>query len=752
MKALTRTLALLFVLLVVLVGISVVCSWKLDRNRQLQATASSHVLTDSQLLSQQIQLHDQDDTLQTAASVTQELSLLLCFGLCAFGICFRRQMKRDAQWKADAESALASERSAAERRIEDRTLELRQEVEERRRAEELNRGQKQVLEMLASPGELKTEDILQHLVETIAAQSEAWLCSVHLAERGGRTMRLAGCSSANETLKGYLETVGSEFQDAPEIQACLSGQPRIVAQLTEVRRTWSELLTANGVFSACSIPFRMNQSSRVAGTLTVYSKFPEKLTTREQELVETAARMAALVVEHRRIHAELVRNAYQDALTALPNRRAGEQAIEESIQKASRLNQSVAVLWIDINRFKRINDQYGHNAGDVVLRTVSERLRRFPAGDGSVARMGEDEFLVLVPGPADAIDPIEISRKLGAAISKPIHAGSALISLTASIGACMFPQDGATVETLERNAVFAMYRAKSTGTGFCAFSLAMSEESSESLEIEEALGVAIEENYLRLVYQPLYSQGGELTGFEALLRFHHPRLGNISPARFIPIAEETRLIVPIGNWVLRQACRQLRTWHDACHRRVHMAVNISALQFARDDFADTVANIFSECGLSPEYLILELTESVVMEDYDAVVRQMTLLKQCGIRIAMDDFGTGYSSLSYIHRIPIDLLKIDRSFIERVADPEGTRPIVEAVIAMARHLGLQVVAEGVETTEQQKILQQAGCHSFQGFLFARPLSPEDAENCLTASIDTPFANPLRTGVTSSLAVA
>lgn len=738
MKALTRTLALLLFLLITLVGISVACSWKLDRNRQLQAAASSHVIADTHLLEQQIQLHNQDETLQITASIAQQLSLLLCLGLCAFGICLRRQMKRDAQWKRDSESALASERSAAEQRIEERTSELRQEVEERRRAEELNRGQKQVLEMLASPGELNTEDILQHLVETVAAQNEGWLCSVHLAERGGRTMRLAACSDVNETLKSYLETVGSEFQDAPEIQACLSGQPRIVAQLGEVRRTWSELLAANGKYSACSVPFRMNQSSRVAGTLTVYSNLPEKLTSREQELVETAARMAALVVEHRRIHTELVRNAYQDALTGLPNRRAGELAIEEAIQKASRSNQSVAVFWIDINRFKRINDQYGHNSGDVVLRAVSERLRRFPAGDGSVARMGEDEFLMLVPGPVDAIDPIEIARRLGAAIAKPIHAGSALISLTASVGVCMFPHDGATVEALERNADFAMYRAKATGAGFCAFSLAMSEEASESLEIEEALGVAIEENYLRLVYQPLYSQGGELTGFEALLRFHHPRLGNVSPARFIPIAEETRLIVPIGNWVLREACRQLKTWHDAGHRRVHMAVNISALQFARDDFADTVASIFTECRLNPEHLILELTESVIMEDYTAVVRQMNLLRQCGVHIAMDDFGTGYSSLSYIHRIPVDVLKIDRSFIEKLSEPEGTRPIVEAVIAMAKHLGLHVVAEGVETEEQQSILRKAGCQGFQGFLFARPLSADEAENCLRSSRTRPFA--------------
>jgi len=353
--------------------------------------------------------------------------------------------------------------------------------------------------------------------------------------------------------------------------------------------------------------------------------------------------------------------------------------------------------------------------------------------------MGEDEFLVLVPGTNDSLDPVEISRRLGAAIARPIYAGSSKIIVSASIGVCVYPQDGTNAQTLERNADFAMYRAKSTGEGFCVFSPAMSDEAGESLEIEEALGVALDKNYLRLVYQPLYSNAGELTGFEALLRFHHPSLGHISPARFIPIAEETRLIVPIGNWVLREACRQLRAWQDAGHPPVRMAVNISLLQFARDDFADTVASVLTDCDVSPENLVLELTESVVMEDYDAVVRQMNLLRQCGVHIAMDDFGTGYSSLSYIHRIPVDVLKIDRSFIERLADPEGTRPIVEAVIAMAKHLGLLVIAEGVETQEQQAILLNAGCNGFQGFLFARPLTPEDAEICLKASLTTRFAN-------------
>jgi diguanylate cyclase (GGDEF)-like protein len=470
------------------------------------------------------------------------------------------------------------------------------------------------------------------------------------------------------------------------------------------------------------------------------------------EMTESAAKLAALIIEQRRLRSELMHNAYLDPLTGLPNRRAGVQAIDAAILKAASHRESVAVLWIDINRFKRINDQYGHEAGDHVLRTIAERLRRSPLNTGAVARVGEDEFLVVIPGTEDSLDTVEISRRLGSAISKPIYSGSTRITVSASIGSCIYPRDGVTADTLERNADFAMFRAKSSGDGYCVFSPAMSEEATEAMEIEEALGAALEKNYLRLVYQPVYSHLGELTGFEALLRFRHPKLGEISPARFIPVAEETRLIVPIGTWVLQEACRQLKAWHDAGLPRVNMAVNISALQFARDDFADTVAKIFTECDLNPEHLILELTESVVMEDYASVVSQMNLLRQCGVHIAMDDFGTGYSSLSYIHRIPVDVLKIDRSFIERITDPDGTRPIVEAVIAMARHLDLHVVAEGVETEEQQRILEQAGCQGFQGYLFSRPLAPEQAEACLKASRSTPFAKPEALEAGGGLAVA
>jgi len=667
---------------------------------------------------------------------TLGLSVLLSGVLCGLGLRLRTVAAQEARGVQSNEVAL-------EMRVEQRTRELRQEIEDRSRVEHLNRGQKHILEMLAEPGDLKTEDILRYLTATVASRNQGWECALHLIEPRGRALQFTAGSDVNERLRFYLEGVSSEFTDTPECQAGASGEVHIVEHLTEVGLPWSDLLVANGIFSVWSVPFFANASRRLAGTLTVYSRSRSKPTARELEMVESAAKLAALVIEHRRIHTELVHNAYQDALTGLPNRRAGEQAIESAIKKASQRGESLAVLWIDINRFKRINDQHGHEVGDHVLRTVGERLRRSPLSTEIVARMGEDEFLVLIPGTADSLDPVEIARRLGAAVARPIYSGSARITVSSSIGACVYPQDGVSVKALERNADFAMYRAKAAGEGYCIFSSAMSDEASETLEIEEGLTVALEKKYLKLAYQPLYSQSGELTGFEALLRFHHPRLGPISPARFIPIAEETRLIVPIGTWVLREACRQLREWHDAGLPQVRMAVNISALQFANDDFSDTVAGVLTELNLDPEFLILELTESVVMDDYDGVVRQMNLLRQCGVHIAMDDFGTGYSSLSCIHRIPVDVLKIDRSFVERLAEPEGTRPIVEAVIAMAKHLGLLVIAEGVETREQQSILQKAGCNGFQGFLFAKPLSPEDAEICLNASRTRLFANSSET---------
>ncbi|MGO9939213.1 MAG: putative bifunctional diguanylate cyclase/phosphodiesterase [Terracidiphilus sp.] len=736
---------LLLLSMFLLVGLSVAGSWDIDHANSVRSASHANSSTLAAIREERQAAIEQSQRMRNWIRAVQGLSLIVCAALYTLGIRLRDRARREEREKKAADLAL-------ERRVEERTRELRQEVEERRLVEHLHRGQRRIMEMLADPGELKPEDTLRFLADTVASRNQGWECALHLMDRRGKSLQLTACSEVTERLKGYFEAVGSEYADSPECQASASGETHIVEHLGEIGLGWSETLSACGIFSAWSIPFCANGYSQLAGTLTVYSRSRCKPTAHELEMSESAAKLAALIIEHRRLRSELIHNAYLDPLTGLPNRRAGVQAIEAAIAKAGSHRGSVAVLWIDLNRFKRINDQHGQETGDHVLRTIAERLRRSPLNTGTVARVGEDEFLMVIPGTEDSLDPVEISRRLGSAITKPIYAGSTRITVSASIGSCIYPRDGATADILERNADFAMLRAKSSGESYCVFSPAMNEEANEAVEIEKSLGIALEKNYLRLAYQPLYSAEGELTGFEALLRFHHPKLGNISPARFIPVAEDTRLIVPIGNWVLREACRQLKRWHEAGLPRVHMSVNISALQFARDDFADMVASTFSECGLEPEHLILELTESVIMEDYASVVSQMNLLRQCGVHIAMDDFGTGYSSLSYIHRIPVDILKIDRSFIERLDEPEGTRPIVEAVIAMAKRLGLHVVAEGVETLEQQHILQQAGCQGFQGFLYARPLPPDEAESCLNASITMPFAKPTVQATGGGLAVA
>jgi diguanylate cyclase (GGDEF)-like protein len=672
--------------------------------------------------------------------------LLICWALGFLGLANWRRARRKTREREEAERTLDRERRTLETRIEERTRELRQQVEERRRAEVMNRGQKLVLEMLATNPEAKVSAMLTHLTAAVADQRQSWACAIHLVAQNDRSLKLAAASEVDEKLYQHLTTIVADFHDAPESRACSQRKPVVLEKLLDLRRPWAELLVANGINSAWSVPFFAPKSSLITGVLTVYSRLQGSPEPRELELLQSAARLAEVVIEHRRIHAELVDQAYRDALTGLLNRRAGEMAIEKAAEQARKRDESVALLWVDLNRFKRINDQHGHAAGDLVLRTVAERLKHHPLAAGGVARMGGDEFLVVAPRWIASMDPTAIAEALGAVIAMPIAIGTAKVIVTASIGTCLYPEDGTAIDTLERNADFAMYRAKTSGASACGYTPAFSDEEVATMEIEQALAVAVEKDLLHLVYQPIYSRQGELAGFEALLRVDHPLLAALSPASYIPVAEETRMIVPIGNIVLLKACRQLKAWHQAGGQPVHVAVNISALQFAREDFAETVAGILKESQLDAQHLVLELTESVVMENYRDVQKQMNLLRQLGVRISMDDFGTGYSSLSYLHQLPIDILKIDRSFIERLDAKDGTRPIVEAILAMSRHLGLKVVAEGVETVQQQNILVQAGCDALQGFLFAPPLKVRDAENVVMDSgknvcvADSPCSTP------------
>jgi diguanylate cyclase (GGDEF)-like protein len=649
--------------------------------------------------------------------------LLMVF---AFGFATQlyRQLRREELARFGIESELAAERTALEKRVQARTAALEAEVRERQRAEALNHGRNHTLEMLTRNE--SSVSILQVLANTLAEYRSTWACAIHTLDSD--SLKLVASSGLSDKIKQRLLAIATDFSGAPESIAIALGKPHLIEDLGEEHKTWSELLRAHGLLSVWSAPFFASDSSAL-GTVTVYTLLKWNPTSADTEMLVTACNMAALVLERNRLQAQLVEHAYHDSLTGLPNRRLGRDRLLNATSRAARAGHQMAVLWIDLDRFKQINDQYGHPVGDAVLQMTAQRLcGRLRASD-TLARMGGDEFMAILEKVEGRQEVEALAIDLVDILAHPMQIGELELHVAASVGISLYPEDGKTVDSLTQHADQAMYAAKFAGCGVLAFSPEMDLVPAKRRELEAELSQALETGDFTLAYQPLCLPDGTLTGFEALLRFQSPRLGNIPPSHFIPIAEEAQLIVPIGEWVLREACRQNREWQEAGLPAASIAVNISALQFVRDDFADTVAAILEETGQSAENLVLELTESIVMHDFSESARQMKRLKQLGVRIAIDDFGTGYSSLSYLHRLPLDVLKIDRSFMENLNESEGTRPIVEAVLLMANALGLRTVAEGVETAEQLSTLRQSGCDVIQGYFFSRPVPPATAAGFL-----------------------
>ncbi len=642
--------------------------------------------------------------------------LLIVFAL-VFTVRLYRHLRREELARFLMASQLTAERAALEKRVQARTSDLEAEVRERQRAESLNRGRNRMLEMVARNEPIT--DIFKVLTETVAEFRTTWTCAVH--SLGSGSLKLMASSGLNDKMKQHLRSISTSFAGAPESMALMTGEPYLIEDLGAEQKPWSELLRANGLVTVWSAPFFASDSEAL-GTLSVYALLKWKPSSTDLEMLEMARYMAALVLERSRLHAQLIDHAYHDSLTGLPNRRLARDRILSAVKRAARTGQGMAVLWIDLNRFKQINDQYGHPVGDAVLQQTAKRLSARLRSSDTLARMGGDEFMALIEGMSSRETAETIAKDLLEALALPMQIEELELNLSASIGISLYPEDGQTGDSLSHHADQAMYAAKFGSGGVRSFSPEMDREPAERRELEEELNQALETGGFTVAYQPLCLPDGSLKGFEALLRFCSPRLGNVPPCDFIPIAEETQLIVPLGEWVLREVCRQGREWQEAGHRAASIAVNISALQFARDDFADTVAQILAETGQSAEMLVLELTESVVMNDFTESARQMERLKRLGVRIAIDDFGTGYSSLNYLHRLPIDVLKIDGSFMENLNELDGTGPIVEAVLSMAHTLGLSVVAEGVETAAQLTTLNQGGCDLIQGYFFSRPLEP------------------------------
>jgi diguanylate cyclase (GGDEF)-like protein len=428
-------------------------------------------------------------------------------------------------------------------------------------------------------------------------------------------------------------------------------------------------------------------------------------------------------IEEQVAHAKQVEYiAYHDALTGLPNRGLFSKVLGESIKQASRYDRHLAVLFLDLDRFKHINDTLGHEAGDQLLREVAARLKACLRDSDTVARLGGDEFVVLLPELSDERYVGTVAQKILAGVGRPFLLLGQEFRVTTSLGVSVYPVDGLDEQTLTKNADIAMYHAKAEGRNkFRFYSEELNANSLERLTLESSLRHALEQNQFQLHYQTKQDiRSGQITGMEALLRWQHPDLGVVAPLQFISVAEETGLIVPIGNWVLRTACRQNVAWQEQGLPHLRMAVNLTPRQFQDERLISDLTAILHETGMDPQLLELEISESLLMRDVEKTLGILTQLKDMGIRIAIDDFGTGYSSLSTLKQFPLDTIKIDRSFIRDVAHVAEDNDLTEAIVAMGRTLSLTVVAQGVETKEQADFIRRNACDEFQGFYFNRPL--------------------------------
>ena len=431
-------------------------------------------------------------------------------------------------------------------------------------------------------------------------------------------------------------------------------------------------------------------------------------------------------VTDRKLHEQAIRwQAFHDSLTGLPNRAHLQHHLEQVLLDAQASGSRGALLFLDLDNFKEINDSLGHEAGDRLLRDVAERLAQCAGGvDEPLARMGGDEFTILLPEIGQPEDAAAVAQKLLDLFDRPVLLDGHELFVAASIGISLFPEDGADAPTLLKNADVAMYRAKDQGRNrYQFYDEVMAADTYERLVLGADLRKAIERGQLCAFYQPLVDLGsGRMTGVEALLRWQHPVHGAVPPATFIPLAEMTGLIIPLGEWVLEAACREAVRWQRAGHP-LTVSVNLSARQFRQPDLASVITAVLARAGLDPQWLSLELTESAVIENHEFAVQTLTALKGTGVRISIDDFGTGYSSLAYLRRFPVDVLKVDRSFICALEDGAEDQAIVRAIIDLAHALGMEVVAEGVETEGQVERLRRLNCDKGQGYLFSPPVPTE-----------------------------
>ena len=590
-------------------------------------------------------------------------------------------------------------------------------------ADALSRERLRVIELIAQNQPLKT--VLTSVADLVQQQMPGSYCVVMLK----REDRLIPATTARMPA-AFVESLG-DFTLNAAITVCIDDfvkERKILFDEVAGHPTWGPLREEAlrcGIHSSSFAPV-LSSEGLVVGLIAVYRREAEGPSEEHSDLLQLASHLVSVCIEQQELNSQLTYRAQHDALTGLLNRDTFEERLRPAIAQSARHNRRLAVLSVDLDRFKVVNDTLGHAAGDALIRQLAARLVACLRETDTVARWGGDEFVIGLMEIADRRDAKVVAKKLLEALRTPFDVSGHVSTVSASIGISVFPEDGRDLDTLVRHADTAMYRAKQAGrSGFRCYDRKLGGADQLRFEMETQLQGALDRGEFTLHYHPqLDLRTRSLVGMEALLRWRNPQLGKIPPTTFIPIAEESGAIVRIGEWVIREACRQIKELGLAGFNDLRIAVNVSRVQFVRPDFVELVAAAIRDTGIDPRLLELELTESMLLEPGDESASRMTKLRALGIMMSIDDFGTGYSCLSYLQRLPIDHLKIDRSFVEALDNSRRTSILVESIVALAASLGMLSIAEGVELPSQLDVLSATGCNLVQGHLFCRPLPMDE----------------------------
>ena len=601
----------------------------------------------------------------------------------------------------------------------------------RKLAEALRDGQARILEMIAMSAPL--EEVLDRLVRLIESQLDGLKGCVLFIDESGQRLSVGAAPSLPAEYVQEIDELQVGAEDTCSAMAAHRREPVIVADIMS-DPCWSlarERAARHGIRSCWSLPIASHQGQAL-GVFAFYSGSPREPNAEEARLMDVAVRIAGIAIERKLAEQRIQFMATHDHLTGLPNRAVLNDRLTQAVLFARRYDRWATVVFIDLDNFKYVNDSLGHNAGDELLKTVARRMVACLRATDTVLRLGGDEFVVVLADQSTSIEGVTATlRRLQSAIAEPIQIGRHRVQVTGSFGVASYPQDGEDAESLLANADAAMYRVKDNGrNNFQLYQPDINEKVQEKFRMQEELRAAVARNEFVLHYQPQVNLRTRVVfACEALIRWNHPTLGLLMPARFIALAEDSGLIEPIGEWVLREACRQARAWQDAGLPPIRMSVNVSARQFKDRRLTATVADALRASGLEAKFLELELTESLIMQDVEQAVATMEELEGLGVLLSIDDFGAGYSSLSALKTFPVARLKIDRAFIKGLPGDEGDKAFAAAVISLGKKLNMKVIAEGVETAEQAEFLRKNKCEEVQGYHLSKPIPPGEFETFL-----------------------